>query len=183
MEARLPTQRITNRTQHFWVSIKPESQHFLPCHRRFALVTSGSPKMTVPRDPLFSPTLPPRQEAVLIALAAHLASHGRSPTHREVAEKLGLHTGDVTPYLLPLVKKGFLATIGTERVGARRRWHLPTPLAEKYLKKREIDLLPQLQLGLGPVEVTPQTDAEKLMPFPEPAEQMALVLESSACSA
>jgi hypothetical protein len=139
--------------------------------------------MTVPRNHLLSPTLPPRQEAVLVALAAHLASHGRSPTHRQVAKKLGLLTADLSPYLLPLVKKGFLATAGTERVGARRRWHLPTPLAEKYLKKREIDLLPQLQLGLGPVEVTPQTDAEKLTPFPEPAEQMALVLESAACSA
>ena len=129
--------------------------------------------MTVP-DPSPSPTLPPRQEAVLVALAAHLASYGRCPTHREVAEKLGLQTSDITPYLLPLVRKGFLATAGTERAGVRRRWHRPTPLAEKYFQKREIVLLPQLPLALGPIEVSPLPDAEKLMPYPEPAEQMAL---------
>ena len=55
------------------------------------------------------PELTPRQQQVLEIVAAHLKTHGRAPTVREIASAMGLKAvGTIQDHLKALMQKGFL---------------------------------------------------------------------------
>lgn len=111
--------------------------------------------------------LPPRQEEVLVYVAGCIATHGSGPTHRLIAQKLSLKSADISPYLLPLVRKGYLVEVGKTRTGAHRKNYHPTQLAYAYFKVIGYEPALQLDLALGPIELTQSpfhTDTVPLQP-------------------
>lgn len=85
------------------------------------------------------PKLPPRQEACLTYMAQFFVKHRHMPSQREICEELGIKSTSASPYVAPLVKKGYLHRLDEASRASGRNYEL-TNLAVEKLKMLGVGL-------------------------------------------